>query len=264
MARTPHLFAAILSCLLTALPAIAASASDPATSPSLGIDPVDVPVTMFYRGTLVRVDATIPSHGDVAVVCAGREGEVDLKQKGKVWGFLWMNVGEAHLEHVPGFYDVVSTRPLESLAATAALADLGVGVEAIESRVVPDPADGAGRRLLAELVKLKQHEGLYRTTTADIRVEPLADGLERVSASFWLPAKAPFGSYEVSLVAFDGGAGQVLTTGAFTVRTVGLAAFMSNLSRQHGLLFGILAVLVAIVVGLLTGVVFGLGSKKAH
>ncbi len=188
----------------------------------------------------------------------------DLKQKGRVWGFLWMNVGEASLEKVPGFYCVVSTRPLESLASPTVLADLGVGFGAVESRVAPDPGDEATRRLLGELIKLKQREGLFGVSATGIHVEPLDGGLERVSTEFWLPAKAPFGPYEVSLVGFDGDSGTRLATGAFTVRTVGLAAFISDLSRQHGLLFGILAVMVAIVVGLLTGVVFGLGSKKAH
>jgi len=45
---------------------------------------------------------------------------------------------------------------------------------------------------------------------------------------------------------------------------VGMAASIQNLATEHGLWYGILAVVVAIVVGLLTGVLFGLGSKKAH
>ncbi len=264
MTRTLQLSVVVLCCVLTAPPVLAVPPSDPATSVSLHIDPAEVPVTMLYNGTTVRVDATVPSQHDVAFVCAGKEGEVRLKQKGKVWGFLWMNVGEASLEHVPGYYNVVSTRPLESLASPTALADLGVGFGAVESRVAPDPGDEATRKLLGELIKLKQREGLFGVSATGIHVEPLDGGLERVSTEFRLPAKAPFGPYEVSLVGFDGDSGTRLATGAFTVRTVGLAAFISDLSRQHGLLFGILAVMVAIVVGLLTGVVFGLGSKKAH
>jgi len=263
MARTTLPLAVALCCLV-ASPGLAAPPSDLAAGMALQVEPAEVPVTMFYNGTMVRVEATVAAGRDLVFVCSGGEGEVHLKHKGKVWGFLWMSVGEAHLDRVPGYYDVVSTRPLEALAPPAVLDQLGLGFGAIESRVAAGSEDPSMGQLLDELIKLKQEEGLYRSVSSGVEVEPVEGGLERASVGFWLPAKAPFGTYEVDLLAFSDGVGERLASGSFTVRTVGLAAFISSLSRQHGLLYGVLAVVVALAVGFLTGVVFGLGAKKAH
>ncbi len=86
MAPTLRLSIVVLSCVLTAPAAFAVPPSEPAASVSLHIDPVEVPVTMLYHGTMVRVDATVPSQGDVVVVCAGRESGVRPEAEGQGLG----------------------------------------------------------------------------------------------------------------------------------------------------------------------------------
>jgi hypothetical protein len=49
---------------------------------------------------------------------------------------------------------------------------------------------------------------------------------------------------------------------AFVLRRSGFNTFVGSLAREHGLLYGVVAVVVAVGAGLLVGLVFGTG--KAH
>jgi Putative transmembrane protein (Alph_Pro_TM) len=224
----------------------------------LRVEPAEVAVGMFYRGTTIHVEATAPAAGKVALVCAGHEGKVELKRKGKVGGVLWMNVGDVRFERVPSLFLYASELDGARSDGAAAAEGSPRGYEGVEARVLPASADEETRRLFREFIRLKEHERLYVS-----RAVPARSTANRVSADFFLPASIPAGQYEVQLLAAKADGLEVLASRELTVKRAGLAALISNTAQRHGLVYGILSVVVAIGMGFFTGVLFK-ASKKGH
>jgi uncharacterized protein (TIGR02186 family) len=262
-------FRTMSSLLLSAVLQVALSASAVAnpgleSTVRLRIDPTEIGVDLFYSGATVRVEGQIPAGYDAAVLCSGHESAVELKKKGKVLGFLWMNVAEVVFENVPSIYLLSTSSPLAELAPLPLLEELVVGYQALESRTVRSPEQKGQEGDFAEFIKLKEAEKLYSYDEGGVKLEPRPNGATQVSAECTLPAKVPWGEYEVRLFGFKEGKGRLLRTERLQLGAVGVTAGVSTLVERHGLLYGILAVLIALGVGLLTGLVFGLGSKKSH
>lgn len=231
---------------------------------TLQVVPSTVAVHTFFNGATLRIEGVAPAADDLALVLSGPRGNVELKRKGKVWGVLWMNVGEVSFQDVPSVYMLASSRAVSDLATYDVRTRLGLGADALGAHCARTCAEQEGERLFAELVKLKQHEGLYGAAQEALLTTPGEGGRKRYSATFLLPARIPVGTYSVVLWGFRDGAGTVLAQGEVNVASVGVIHDIAALARSHGLLYGILAVIIALVTGLITGVVFGLGSKKGH
>lgn len=103
-------------------------------------------------------------------------------------------------------------------------------------------------------VDLKMDQGLY--TFGDTEFRRFEGGLRR--ASIALPTNAPPGEYTVRAVAFRDGQVVGESRQSFTLARSGLDATLFDLSRQHGLIYGFVAVLLGVLVG---GVAAWLGRK---
>ena len=97
----------------------------------------------------------------------------------------------------------------------------------------------------AAFVELKREEGLYVLNAADIK--RFDGGLHR--ATIALPFNAPPGEYRVRAVAFRNGEPVGETDQALVLARGGLDATLFDLSRQHGLVYGFVAVLLGALVG---------------
>jgi uncharacterized protein (TIGR02186 family) len=261
--RHTAVFLILAATALFARPA-GGEAAGPGPAVGLRIDPPEVRLGLFYGGTDVRVEAAVPAGLDVAVLCVGREDRIEMKKKGKVWGILWMNVGEVAFDKVPSLYVLNTSRKLADLAALPVLEELGVGYPALEAQALGPGGAPEDHQLFRELLLLKESEGLFSVDQGGIGVEPEVSGSAHVSSKCFLPAKTPMGEIEVRVYGFSGGRGRLLDSGRLRISPGGVNMFITSLAGRHGLLYGILAVVIAIVVGLGTGLVFGLGSKKGH
>ncbi|MGW8267015.1 MAG: TIGR02186 family protein [Longimicrobiales bacterium] len=241
------------------------SAEGPATL-ELTLEPSEVRAGMFFDGATVQVTALVPEGLGITVSCRGPEEPVVLNRKGKALGLIWMNVGEVEIDGAPELYLLHASGELGDLATASSLEGLGVGYAALERRAEIKGAGGNGEEadLFGEFVSLKESDGLYVLSEGSVEVGPGPGGRVRVTTEIHLPAKTPPGEYEILVHGFAGQNGSLLGTAPFRVVQVGMAASIRTLATEHGLQYGILAVVVAIAVGLLTGVLFGLGSKKAH
>lgn len=103
-------------------------------------------------------------------------------------------------------------------------------------------------------VDLKMEQGLYTFGDADFK--RFEGGLRR--ASIGLPVNAPPGEYSVRAVAFRDGRIVGDSRQNFTLARTGLDETLFDLSRQHGLIYGFVAVLLGVLVG---GVAAWLGRK---
>jgi uncharacterized protein (TIGR02186 family) len=97
----------------------------------------------------------------------------------------------------------------------------------------------------AAFVELKREEGLYVLNAADIK--RFDGGLHR--ATIALPFNAPPGEYRVRAVAFRNGEPVGETDQTLTLARSGLDETLFDLSRQHGLVYGFVAVLLGAMVG---------------
>lgn len=229
----------------------------------LRLEPTELLLGLFYSGSDVHVSGRLPDAEGAVLVIRGAEGTVELKIKGKVGGLFWLNVGELKFERIPACYFALASGPLRVLGTPEALAEAGVGYDALAADSL-GAADSDKERLFAELVKLKEKEGLFGIKENAFTLEPAEGGGARFSIAVPMPSAIPEGSYSFRLVAFHGGKGELLAERVLRVQEAGTAAWIRSLSRNHGFLYGIMAVATALAAGLLTGFLFHLGSKGGH
>jgi len=224
----------------------------------LTVDPTDVTIHFFYSGSDLTVGADVPAGTRAAVVLEGEPSHVELREKGRVWGVLWMGVGDVEFDRVPSAYLVATSDPLADLAPARTLKRLGVGYDALASRA------GGDASMFRELTKLKESEGLFAIDEGGVHLEPAEAGSAHLAASFPLSARVPIGTYTVRLLDFSDGGGRCLASTEVTVEQGGLVRTLRSLALDHGLLYGIVAVLIALLAGIGTGLIFGRGASQGH
>ena len=250
--------AIVLPLVFSAQAARAGSPEPSEQRATIRVEPREIRVGMFYRGTKVHVDGTAPAGYRVALVCVGHEGKVELKRKGKVGGVLWMNVGDVTFEHVPSVYLAVTDQDGADLHGRPVPAGvrLGLGYGGLEAQVLPAQGDENMHWLFREFIKLKENEQVYSVRNGPVRSSPTS-----VSADFFWPASVPAGTYEVQVLGYRGDTGELLASETLTVKRVGLADLISSMAQRHGLIYGILSILFAIAMGFSTGLIFRMASK---
>ena len=87
--------------------------------------------------------------------------------------------------------------------------------------------------------------------------------MKSFNALLTLPAALPPGTYDIEVFTIKNGIIDEPVVKTIDAREVGTPAWISKLAYNHGILYGVLAVLVAVMAGLLTGVLFK-GAKGAH
>lgn len=223
--------------------------------------PEQVEASLFFNGAKVEVQGTVLPGYEVAILCRGEASHLALRRKGKVWGVLWMSVGDVAFDHIPSLYLLNTSAPLASLAPPAVLEQLGIGYPALAALA---GQDGEEQPFFQELVKIKEKEGIFAVHEGTVKLLPGAGGIRQVRAECALPSTVPMEGYEVQLFGFKEGTGELLCSKVMEVKQVGVAKFISSLVQSHPLLHGFFAVIVAVAAGLLTGVVLGGSSKKGH
>src|SRR6266545_2464674 len=74
-----------------------------------------ITIDFFYHGSTVSVRGISEPGVDLVIKVTSPEGHQVLKQKGKVAGVLWMNVGKLKFQQTPNFYEVFSTKKVEDI-----------------------------------------------------------------------------------------------------------------------------------------------------
>jgi uncharacterized protein (TIGR02186 family) len=259
MFRTPLLSVILLAFLLSLAPTVRAGGD----RIPLIIEPDHIQLGFFYGGQNISVRANVPAGYNVLFKVKGATQNLELKKKRKVLGFLWMNVGDVVYEDVPGLYVIRSSHPFVDLAPANVLQQMEIGYSALKAKIVKPPDDEAGM-LFADLIKLKEGEGVFTIVEGGIRHAPMPGSREQIVTEFLLPPKAPVGEYLVDLYGFKNGSSTLLGSGSITLERDHLIQFITSMVGHHSLLYGCLAVMVAIVAGLLTGVIFRLSRGRAH
>jgi len=226
----------------------------PSQAAGLAVSPATVPIGAFFNGQTVTVSGTIPAGTQAVLEVVGSSAEEHLMRKGRRAG-LWMNVGEIKVHDAPSLYLVMSTA--EELL-TAAPAEATWGYRALEKRITftgkIEPAER--EEFMGQFLRLKESEHIYAAWPGALKVEAASGGASPVTASFPLPTNTRPGAYKVCLSAIQDGRVVSHTCTDLKVEMVGFPALLTSLAYQHGVAYGVLAVVIAIVTGFAMGFLF--------
>jgi len=255
MSRRFHGLAIAVLALMVgfSLPAAADMASRVKLEPNL------VEIGPFFGGTTVSVSGTAPPDSQVAVVVKGPSEDQVFKKKGRVLGVLWMNRGEVIFQHVPSVYLVYTTPGLTPADEKIG----GFGYQEVEQEAVIRSKEHDTGALFREFVKLKESDGLYAWRSGGVQFGGQDQNGRRFQATVSIAARMPQGDYQVRVLAVRGQRVETLYQGRLKAEETQILLQLSNLAKNYGLLYGILAVLVAIGAGLLMDLLFG-GKKVPH
>lgn len=236
------------------------------SSVQMNAEPRVLNIDAFYNGATLTATGTAPADSDVILRFVGATCDLHMKERGKVFGIMWMNLDSLIFKGVPSVCLVNSAQDLENptggrdpkqQSAIKALRLSGIeDIAGVES-------NGLDRTTaFQELLKLKQSEGLYNEIIGNISYGPAHDGTKSFKADIPIPSRLSPGAYMLELAAVS--KGEIIATAQtpITVNLVGFPAMLSNLAFGHSALYGILATAIALLAGLAVGMIFQ--SKGAH
>ena len=228
-------------------------------------DPDEIRIGALFNGAQVSVSGTIPSESEVVLQVTGKREDLSLKTKGRALGVLWMNLGNVTFQHVPSLYLLYFSEAIGAFARSnpAKWQEMGIGFESLKGQIGITSDGGDKDELYREFLKLKEGEALYAMRDTPIRYGESDGGMKSFATEIPIPARVPPGVYQVKALAVNDGHIVATTTSEIRVNEVGAPALLSTLSMNHGILYGLLAVLIAIGAGLVMDFLFG-ESKGAH
>jgi uncharacterized protein (TIGR02186 family) len=244
--------AAVLGCLLGCGPYVAWAQAPPDASGvlrSLTVSDRDIQVTPRYSGELVRVRGTVGPGCDVVVKLSAAGRTVACSRMGKV-GPFWLSLGRVRFGNVPPMYKVKTTRPLASILSLPEQLEYRLGFRGLRASLTVERGPQAELHL-NELITVRELARLYAVADTGVAF----DG-EQFGTSFFWPAGAPAGRYEIQALAVRDQRVVDERSVSVVVREVGTEAFVSALARDHGVLYGLIAVALAGAIGVLMSLIF--------
>ena len=271
MSVARRLFAAALAIGL--LPALGGPAAAARTLVA-DLSSREIAITTGFTGTRLLLFGAKDPGGDVVVVIRGPARDHTVRRRVRIAG-MWVNGDSMVFRGPPVFYHVAATRPLETMASPAALADRRIGFDRLALAAPEDAGDTAtsparssttARASLAApedagdtatayrkaLIRNKIRQRLYGYDPAGVQV--ISGRLFRAAVVF--PANVPTGPYRVEVFLFDQGREIVRRESTLVVRKVGIEAGLFNLAHRNSALYGAAAVLIALGFGWLAGAIF--------
>lgn len=219
-----------------------------ADSVILQVVPPVVEISAFFHGREVTITGTLPAGYQAVAEVVGPVGQEHLMRKGRR-GPLWMNVGEVTVKGAPSLYLVLSSAA--DLLAKAS----PWGLESLKKHITLAGVVEKDK-FLEQFLELKQSEKLYAVWPGGLKLTPAGNDRQEVTGTFWLPANVKPEKYKVCLTAIRDGQAVEQQCVPLAVQMIGFPALLMSLAYEHGLLYGILAVVIAIFTGFIMGYLF--------
>lgn len=234
----------ILLLALVAPPAIAQRTETPAHTPiAAGLAEDRVEVKVNYSGARIVLFATAPA-GDndksgLAVALIGPSAPQEVVRR--------TPTGERKFQFVsaPTVFAIGAESQIEGSVPPDVMIELGLNAAASAMPQADQLMSPELEGWRQAFVDLKMAQGLY--SFGGTTIERLDGGLRR--AKIALPPNAPPGEYRIRAVAFRNGQRVGETEQVLTLVRGGMDATLFDLSRQHGLIYGFVAVLTGVLVG---------------
>lgn len=243
--RGPRLlFAAALAAAL-ACAASAEAQMRPAESPLLtDLSAHLIAITSSFTGTELLLYGTINSPGDVLVVVRGPELSETVWKKDRMLG-VWINKRAVEFANVPGYYAVLTERPLIEVAPASLLARLQIGSGNLRLETVSGENDLEVAGFRQAIVRERERAGLYRTDIGELKFQ----GRRLFRARVEFPSSVPVGTYRVEAYLIRDQ--RVIAAQAIPlfVDKQGVEQAVHDFAQEQPHLYGLAAVLAAVLVG---------------
>jgi len=172
--------------------------------------------------------------------------------------FSWIDVETVKIDGLPGFFQVIGTDSFANLPA-ALQQKLGIGSgydslfrrakvtirEEEKERVLPQ---AQAYPYLANLVQLREREGLYRCDDKGIRLHGTS-----FSGSLFFPPEVPRGEFRLEAYAIRDGKVVGFTSRKLVIKGGGLVQVISKAAQYQPDLYGLGAVMLALAAGFSLG-----------
>ena len=223
-----------------------------------------VDIGLFYKGDRIHFFGVNPVPGSDLIIrlTAAKDEELKLSVKGRV-GPFWMTVKQYSVTGLPFMYKIHASRPIKDIISPETAQELELGFPAIKKRMQMHLIRGEESPEDAELVfngflKIKKDANLYNIEEGPERLE-ITEG-RLFSHYFRFPPAATEGKYLVESFSFTNGELVGYGKDEININKVGLEAWLTNMSQNYAVAYGIGAVLFAIAAGLLVGMIFRKGG----
>lgn len=235
-----------LGVAIAGLCAFTLEASPPATPEvpvTVSLSESVIAITPRYHGELVKVRGTAPADCGVVLKLTSERDVVMCSRKGKV-GSFWFAVGRVRFDHVPQMFKIKSNQPLDDLVRPSEQVKYVLGRRGLKASI--GVQSGVDRDLYVdELLLIRERERLFGFSSGDVERRD-----DTFASSFFWPADGPPGRYRIEAYAVREGSVVGSAAASTEVRAVGMEAWVRNLARNHGILYGLFAVGLAVVTGL--------------
>lgn len=221
-----------------------------------------ITVDFFYHGSSVSVRGVSDPGTDLVIKISSPEGHETLRQKGKVGGLLWMNVGKLTFEHVPSLYFLHSTKNLTAILNSEELNKYVLGYPALEAHteVAPVSGDAEKNRWFGEFVKMKESSKVYSTSSGKISTTTTKDGLQEYYVLMDWPYQAKPGEYTVTVYAVKDNKVVEQAESKVSVEQVGIVKSFARMAKESAATYGMISILAALGAGFGVGLVFRKGG----
>jgi len=220
-----------------------------------------ISIDFFYHGSNVSVRGVSDPDADLIIKITAPEEHQALRQKGKVGGFLWMNVGTINFERVPSLYFLASAKKIDDILSGEELAKNVIGYEALERHVELKPVkdEEEKARWFNEFVKYKEQSKLYSVASENITFTN-ENGKQNYYTLFEWPYQAVPGVYTVTVYAVKNNKVVEKAESKVQVEQAGVVKRLAGMAKNNASLYGILSILAALGAGFGVGLVFRKGG----
>jgi uncharacterized protein (TIGR02186 family) len=221
-----------------------------------------ITIDFFYHGSTVSVRGMSDPGVDLVVKITSPEGHQLLKQKGKVAGTLWMNVGQLKFEQTPNFYEVFSTKKVEDILSREELEKYVIGYSALAKHVEITPVANEEEKAkwFDEFVKFKEESKVYTTSAGKIETTMNAEGKQEYYILTAWPYQAQPGDYLVSVYAVKDNKVVEQAQSKVNVEQVGMVKTLATMAKNSPAIYGFLSIGVALGAGFGVSLVFRKGG----
>ncbi len=260
MSRAFHSYAAVIAVNLLCALWLIGSAHAQSVEADLGTHNVDVKVD--FAGTNVLLFGSLFYEGfeqkgprpDVIIAVRGPERKMRVRRKTRVAG-IWVNSESSTFDAVPGYYALLSNRPVADITSSYELHDQSIGFSDLQANLLMSPAgfsSASPREYAAAIVRILKQDDLYKEQIGGVKFP----GKHLFRAEFALPANVPLGKYIADIFIFrDGKLADDYTT-ELNIEKRGIERFIYTLAHEWPFVYGILSVILAIFAGLGAAAIF--------
>jgi len=220
-----------------------------------------IKIDFFYHGSSLSVSGVSDLGADLIIKIASPDGHQALRKKGKIAGFLWMNVGELKFDHMPSMYSLHSTKKVGDILSLEDRDKYVIGLEPLGKKTVIEPVANEAEKTkwFNEFVRFKEDSKLYSESNGDISVK--ANGKEQVYYALvqW-PFQATPGEYIISVYEVKDKKVVDTAEAKVVVEQVGVVKSFAAMAKNNAALYGTISILVALVAGFGVGLIFRKGG----